>query len=59
VAVPSKQARISKGLVLCGCGGGAVVGAVLNKQARISKDLVLGAGARCGCKGAGLSQSKV
>jgi hypothetical protein len=75
VWVLSKQARIrcgfpvkksisvrirykSGGLAMgsSGCGAGAV--AVLNKQARVSKGLVLCA-VRCGCKDAGLSQSKV
>ncbi len=55
-AVPSKQTRISKrlvlGAVLCGCGGGgAVQSAGLYKQ---RFGLVW-----CGCKGVGLSQSKI
>jgi hypothetical protein len=57
----SVRTRIQVGRAGCGqfrvrCCAGAV--AVLNKQARVSKGLVLCA-VRCGCKDAGLSQSKV
>jgi hypothetical protein len=57
----SVRTRIQVGRAGCGqfrvrCCAGAV--AVLNKQARVCKGLVLCA-VRCGCKDAGLSQSKV